>query len=107
MCWHNHKATDYKSRLRHFQLNPPLPAANLDTNESWDEEPSDDQPGPPNYIKDITSLLSSALNLIDDNPELQEKIKMALSTANLVWVLRHGSTKIAPIISVYLIFMFP
>ena len=42
-----------------------------------------------------------------DNPELQEKIAMALSAANLMWLLCHGLTEIAPVIYIYLLFTFP
>ena len=41
-----------------------------------------------------------------NNPELQERIAMALSAAKLVCVLHHGLTEIALIISVYLLFTF-
>ena len=97
MRWNKHKATNFKSRLRHFQSNPPLPAANLDNDELPDEEPAYDQPTPPNNSNDITSLLELDLNMCGDNPELQERTTMALSEANHVGVLRPGLTKIAPI----------
>ena len=84
MCWHKHKATDFKSRLRHLQSNPSLPAANLATDESPDGELVDDQPDPSNDSNDITSLLASALKKCGDNLELQERIAMALSESNLV-----------------------
>ena len=42
-----------------------------------------------------------------DNTELQDKITMALSAANLMWLLCHGLTEIAPVIYIYLLFTFP
>ena len=58
MRWHKYKATNFQSRLRHFQSNLPLPAANLATDESQDKEPADDQPAPPDDSDNITSLLA-------------------------------------------------
>ena len=84
MRWHKQKATNCKSRPRHLKSNPPLPAENLANDNSPDEEPADDQPAPPDDINDSTSLLSLALNMCDVNPELQERIAMALLEANLV-----------------------
>ena len=100
MRWHTHKATDCKLRLHHLQSNPPLTAANSDTDESPDEEPANDQPAQPDDSNNITSLLVSTLNMCGDNPELQERITMDLSSANLVWFLQHVLTKIEPIIYV-------
>ena len=107
MHWHKHKATNCKSRLRNFQSNQPLTAANLATDESPYEEPADNQPDRPDDSNGITSLLASALKMCGDNPEIQGRTAMALLAANLVCVLRHGLTKIAPIISVYLLFTSP
>ena len=84
MRWHKHKATDCKPCLRHFKSNPPLPAAKLATDESPDEEPANDQLATPNDSNRINSLLASALNMCGNNPELQERITMDLSAANLV-----------------------
>ena len=84
MRWHTHKATDCKLRLHHLQSNPPLTTANSDTDESPDEEPANDQPAQPDDSNNITSLLVSTLNMCGDNPELQERITMDLSSANLV-----------------------
>ena len=84
MRWHKHKAADFKSRLRHVQSNASPPAANLANDESPNKEPSADQPVPTNDGNDTTSLLASALNTSDENPELQKKIAMALSADNLI-----------------------
>ena len=104
---HKHNATDCKSRLRHVQSNASPPAANLAHDESPNKESSADQPVLNDDSNDITSFLASVLNMSGDNPELQEKITMALSAANLMWLLCHGLTEIAPDIYIYLIFTFP
>ena len=84
MRWQKHKATDCKSRLRNVQSNASPPAANLAHEESPNKEPSAAPPVPTNDGNNITSLLASTLNMSGDNPELQEKIAMALSAANLM-----------------------
>ena len=84
MRWHKHKATDCKSRLCHLQSNASTPASNLANDKSPHKEASADQPVSTDDGNDITSLLASALNMSGDNPELQEKITMALSSANLI-----------------------
>ena len=84
MSWHKHKATNCKSRLRHFQSTASPPAANLANDESPNKEPSANQPVLTNDGNDITSLLASSFNMSGDNPELQEKIATALSAGNLM-----------------------
>ena len=84
MRWNKHKATDCKLRLRYVKSNASPPAANLANDESPKKESSTDQPVPTDDGNDITSLLASALNMIGDNPELQDKIAMALFSANLM-----------------------
>ena len=84
MCWHKHKATDCKSRLCYVQSNALPPAANLANDESPNKEPYANQPVLTDDGNGITFLLVSALNMSDDNPELQEKVAMDLSAANLI-----------------------
>ena len=84
MRWHKHKAPNCKSRLRHLQSNASPPVANLANYESPNKEPSANQPVLNNDGNTITSLLAPALNMSGDNTELQEKIAMALSAANLI-----------------------
>ena len=84
MRWHTHKATNYKSCLRYVQYNASPPAVNLANDESQNKEPSADKHVTPNDSNDINSLLTLALNMSGNNPELQEKIAMSLSAANLM-----------------------
>ena len=84
MRWHKHKAADCKSRLRHVQSNASPPADILANDASPNKETSANQPVPTDDGNDITSLLALALNMSSENPELQEKIAMALSVANLM-----------------------
>ena len=84
MRWHTHKATDCKLRLHHVQSNALPPVSKLANDESPNKEPSAYQPVPTDDGNGITYLFASALNMSSDNQELQERIAMTMSTANLM-----------------------
>ena len=84
MRWHTHKATDCRLRLCRVQSNASSPSSTLANDESPNKEPPVDQPVPINDGHDITSLLVSYLIMSGNNPDLQEKIAMALSASNLM-----------------------